>query len=132
MLDRTPRKAHRLNLTPLIDIIFLLVVFFMVSSQFQQEHLLPMQLGMFSKTENIKKKKEDYLLIELLSDNRLRVKGRHYALHDMASILEKEKDDIHVLITPHKKSHLQNLVTVIENLQHLGVEQASLFEQEVR
>lgn len=37
----TPRRNRRISLTPMIDVIFLLLVFFMLASRFGQETALP-------------------------------------------------------------------------------------------
>lgn len=41
----TPRRARRPSLTPMIDVVFLLLVFFMLASQFGQTKALPLMLG---------------------------------------------------------------------------------------
>lgn len=41
---RVPREELDLNLTPLIDVVFLLLIFFMVSTTFQKESQISLQL----------------------------------------------------------------------------------------
>jgi len=41
---RAPREELDLNLTPLIDVVFLLLIFFMVSTTFQKESEISLQL----------------------------------------------------------------------------------------
>lgn len=40
-----PRPTRRPSLTPMIDIVFLLLVFFMLASQFGHDRVLPLSLG---------------------------------------------------------------------------------------
>ena len=40
-----PRPHKRLSLTPMIDVVFLLLVFFMLASQFGVDRVLPMAAG---------------------------------------------------------------------------------------
>lgn len=40
-----PRPSRRPSLTPMIDIVFLLLVFFMLASQFGHDRALPLSLG---------------------------------------------------------------------------------------
>ncbi|MDO6457727.1 biopolymer transporter ExbD [Celeribacter halophilus] len=40
-----PRRKHRMSLTPMIDVVFLLLVFFMLASQFGSPAQLPLTLG---------------------------------------------------------------------------------------
>jgi biopolymer transport protein ExbD len=44
-IDLAPRPRHRMNLTPMIDVVFLLLVFFMMVSRFGAEQAVPLQLG---------------------------------------------------------------------------------------
>ena len=48
---REPREELELNLTPLIDVVFLLLIFFMVSTTFQKESEISLQLPRASDTE---------------------------------------------------------------------------------
>lgn len=41
----TPRTRRRVSLTPMIDVVFLLLVFFMLVSRFGVEHLVPVSLA---------------------------------------------------------------------------------------
>lgn len=48
---RPPTEELELNLTPLIDVVFLLLIFFMVSTTFQKESQISLQLPRASKTD---------------------------------------------------------------------------------
>ena len=41
LLDEAPRRARRISLTPMIDVVFLLLVFFMLAARFGVEGVLP-------------------------------------------------------------------------------------------
>lgn len=47
---RQPTEELELNLTPLIDVVFLLLIFFMVSTTFQKESQISLQLPRASKS----------------------------------------------------------------------------------
>jgi len=48
---RAPTEELELNLTPLIDVVFLLLIFFMVSTTFQKESEISLQLPKATDTE---------------------------------------------------------------------------------
>jgi len=48
---RQAREELELNLTPLIDVVFLLLIFFMVSTTFQKESEISLQLPRASDSE---------------------------------------------------------------------------------
>ncbi|MEM9344516.1 MAG: biopolymer transporter ExbD [Pseudomonadota bacterium] len=41
----SPRSRRRVSLTPMIDVVFLLLIFFMLVSRFGVEHLVPVSLA---------------------------------------------------------------------------------------
>jgi len=41
----TPREKKRLSLAPMIDVVFLLLVFFMLASQFGRDQVVPLAMG---------------------------------------------------------------------------------------
>lgn len=49
---RQPREELELNLTPLIDVVFLLLIFFMVSTTFQKESQISLQLPKASESSS--------------------------------------------------------------------------------
>ncbi|PJE33031.1 biopolymer transport protein ExbD [Pseudooceanicola marinus] len=44
-LDHTPRPRRKPSLTPMIDVVFLLLVFFMLASRFGADEVLPLPLA---------------------------------------------------------------------------------------
>lgn len=44
-LDDTPRARRKPSLTPMIDVVFLLLVFFMLASRFGMDQVLPLPLA---------------------------------------------------------------------------------------
>ena len=40
-----PRRRRRISLTPMIDVVFLLLVFFMLAARFGAEQAIPLRLG---------------------------------------------------------------------------------------
>ncbi len=44
-IELAPRPRHRMNLTPMIDVVFLLLVFFMMVSRFGAEQAVPLELA---------------------------------------------------------------------------------------
>ena len=40
-----PRPTRRMSLTPMIDVVFLLLVFFMLASQFGRDRVVPLTMG---------------------------------------------------------------------------------------
>jgi len=71
--DRNPDDELGINLTPLIDVVFLLLIFFMVSTTFTKESQLSIQLPEASEARTEQQPK--MLLIEISGDGAFAIKG---------------------------------------------------------
>lgn len=70
---RTPLEEPKVNLTPLIDVVFLLLIFFMVSTSFEKQTALKISLPKASQQAEVKKDN----VIEVAID----AEGRMYVNH---------------------------------------------------
>lgn len=123
---RTKRdKDLDLNLTPLIDVVFLLLIFFMVSTTFQRESeisiALPESSGEIAKTEN--------KVIEISIDsqgnyfvNKRRLKDGDIAtLKKAISITRGETEEPTLIISADKLATHQSVVKVMDAARQLGL-----------
>jgi len=82
-----PRRHSNvvLNLTPLIDIVFLLLVFFMLTAHFIEEERIDIQLPKASSSEPVEDNK--YVTVTLTPDGLLLVDGSVTELTDLTEVL---------------------------------------------
>ena len=98
---RIPIRARRLgvalNLTPLIDIVFLLVIFFLVASHAARtESTEPVELPLASQFDDGQAEVPRRLVVTVTADQVLHVGGRIVTLDQVADLLaeaETEKQD---------------------------------------
>ena len=98
---RIPIRARRLgvalNLTPLIDIVFLLVIFFLVASPAARtESTEPVELPLASQVDDGQAEVPRRLVVTVTADQVLHVGGRIVTLDQVADLLaeaETEKQD---------------------------------------
>ncbi|MBO09461.1 MAG: biopolymer transporter ExbD [Planctomycetaceae bacterium] len=98
---RIPIRARRLgvalNLTPLIDIVFLLVIFFLVASHAARtESTEPVELPLASQVDDGQAEVPRRLVVTVTADQVLHVGGRIVTLDQVADLLaeaETEKQD---------------------------------------
>ena len=90
MGKKRTREASAFEMTPLVDVVFLLLIFFMVSSVFKKEELaLMLDLPGTEAAEN--KKPTKTMVIEL-NQVEVAVNGAKMMLKDMDGILKGVKD----------------------------------------
>ncbi|NQY27452.1 MAG: biopolymer transporter ExbD [Piscirickettsiaceae bacterium] len=123
-LDPAPRR-EMISLTPLIDIVFILLLFFMLTSTFsrwQQIDLLAPSISDDTQTENLR-------VIKLESnDGRVSFDGRTLLSQDAMALsaLINEEPKATYVITVAKGINTQAMVTLLDNLKQAGAYQVSL------
>lgn len=122
------------NLTPLIDVVFLLLIFFMVSTTFTKESRLQLQLPAADGEPVV----EDAEAIEIVIDARGRFQVNERALGDggLEALLRAMQtaaggDTMRpVIITADANSPHQSVVTAMDAAGRLGFVQLSITTQE--
>jgi len=130
-LRQVPRRRARISLTPLIDVVFILLVFFMLASSFLDERAIKVgapaaALGGASL--------EGALLVELRRDG-LRLAGERLALPQlMARLAEHAARDPRqrVLIKPAPGVSLQDAVTLLDRVSASGLSDVSFVRDPAR
>jgi len=114
-------KKKKVNIIPLIDIIFLMLVFFMLATNFQENKEIEILVNKTS-SKNIKENKT--LELFLRNDGRLEIFNN---LISQKKIEEKiiniwDKSNYSgVLIICDSKTNSQNLITLMDSFKKLGI-----------
>lgn len=114
-----------MDLTPLIDVVFLLLVFFLVTSVFKKDELA--LLLKLPKTEqgSGSEKKIEQLTIEL-SNEEVAINGKKSTLEELPSTLEKTQKETLINLRVDGDVRYQRLVKVLDLLQTNKLENISL------
>ena len=115
------RSSHVPNVTPLIDIVFLLLVFFMLTSHFVQDDVLNIQLPETESGEQLDEKKSIEIVINtegqwLYREKVVDADALLLALQDDLAKLEDKR----VRIRGDKSSDLGSAVTVLDVARRAG------------
>jgi len=128
MSRRSRRESLSMDLTPLIDIVFLLLVFFLVTSTFKKDELaLLLKLPQTEKGAG-SEKKIDQLIIEL-SDQEVAVNGKKSSMEELPSIFEKAVKETLVNLRVDGEVKYTRLVKVLDLLQANKLENISLITE---
>lgn len=122
------------NLTPLIDVVFLLLIFFMVSTTFTRETRLSVELPEADGVPRI----EDTRLIEVsvASGGEYAVNGERLVRSDTETLrsvllrLAQDGTDVPFVITADAQASHQSVVTVMDVAGRLGFSNLSITTQE--
>lgn len=121
-----PRPARRPSLTPMIDVVFLLLVFFMLAARFGQDTAIALTLP----ATNADIIWEGPPRLITLEGDALRLNGVPVARADLASALAPlmEGPDAPILLRAQPDTALQNLVDLLDMLNKAGLTGAVLVE----
>lgn len=109
------------NITPLIDIVFLLLVFFMLTSHFVQDDVLNIQLPETESGEQLDEKKSIEIVINakgqwLYQERIVSADDLYLALQEDLS----EREDKRIRIRGDKSSDLDSAVTLLDVARRAG------------
>ena len=125
----SPEEDVNINLTPLIDVVFLLLIFFMVSTTFDTTSQLKIKLPEASTTLASEAKQKINLLID--DKGNFYVNSRELTNNKSATLraaLERSLTNgmLPVVIQSDAASPVQSLVTAMDVVGQLGVPQVSV------
>lgn len=130
------RESVEINLTPLIDIVFLLLIFFMVSTTFDRQTKLKVQLP---EASNESEQQLDASLVLAID-----AKGKYYindrqlvntSLKTLKTALQKtigDDKDVAIVLRADAKTPHQSVVTAMDAALQLGLTRLSIATIESR
>jgi len=128
--DDKKTRSVDINLTPLIDVVFLLLIFFMVSTTFIYTDSLKVNLPK-AKGENVEVKKNINIVISQngsinINGNRVSKAGLSRKLNE----LHKTMPDATVILQADKKSAHGDVVYVMDYCKRAGFEKLAIATEE--
>ena len=125
-------EEQELNMTPLIDCVFLLLIFFMVTTVFKQPYSLQVVLPEAQQGVIVEEKK---LVATITQDGRMEINRHLVTLDNLEQVLLREKEGTRSLTlvvrtdqeTPHKY-----LLDLFEVAKRVGIEKIPLATEDLR
>ena len=128
---RTGRREELdLNITPLIDIVFLLLIFFMVSTTFQKESELKIQLP--AADQEARTEPADPLEIVISADGQYAIGGRTLSDNGLGTLIEAlgaaagNNRDRPLIVRADKRTPHQAVVRAMDAAAQLGLDRLSI------
>ncbi|MCP4469769.1 MAG: biopolymer transporter ExbD [Gammaproteobacteria bacterium] len=126
---KNPEEDVNINLTPLIDVVFLLLIFFMVSTTFDTTSQLKIRLPEASRSQVAQPPQKVNLLID--AKGNFYVNSRELTNRKSATLkaaLERSMTDgkLPIVIQSDAASPVQSLVTAMDVVGKLGLPQVSV------
>lgn len=124
--DSKQSQQLELNLTPLIDVVFLLLIFFMVSTTFDKQSSLKIQLPEAISKNTIDKEQEKLEIIisrkgEYFINNRSLINQQFKTLKTALEKVAKTNRNLPVIIKADAKAPYQSVVRVMDAAGQIGL-----------
>ncbi len=115
-----------LDITPMIDIIFLILVFFMVAATFELNRSLKIKLPKSVLSES--SLSSDTLLIELNSDGDLFINGQQTYTDELTGLIKSEEnyDKKNYILLADELTPYKSVVEIIDKLKILGINEINI------
>lgn len=125
-MARRRRDQLAMDLTPLIDVVFLLLIFFLVTSVFKKEEVaLLLQLPKTEQGQGSNEKKIEEITIEL-TDNEVAFNGKKSSMEELPASLEGSKPETLINLRVDGNVRYDRLVKVLDLLSAKKLENISL------
>ncbi|MBL7250292.1 ExbD/TolR family protein [Alloalcanivorax sp. C16-2] len=120
-LEPERHRSPSISLTPLIDVVFILLVFFMLASRFGDWKDLP--VNVLPSEESADQQDRDWLTLTVTESGQVEIGDTTYALDELAAQLDPGKT---VLITGEPDAPLQAALATLDAVRAAGVKDVQL------
>lgn len=124
------RRRRVPGLTPLIDVVFLLLIFFMLASRFDREALLPLTVRAtagVTEADAGASAGPTTLAVEIDAHGEARIEGRRVDPHELrAAAARAALEERPVRVRPHPEARLQSIVDVLGSVARAGATEVAL------
>jgi len=117
----------KISLTPIIDVVFILLIFFMLATNFQSFNKTEIKIS--NETASISQSDKKIFLIEFNKDSEFKLNGTTASLDSIKSDIISSKnngDDLVVITKPLKGADVQLILSVLANLKSSNIENVTL------
>ena len=114
-------RAPFISLTPLIDVVFILLVFFMLATRFGQFNDLPVNVQPAESTAN---QRDEWLVVDVNADGSLILNGVRFTPAAIADRLEKQSQKVWVTVSPDVT--LQQALRAVDDIKAAGARDVQL------
>jgi len=138
---RTPdlhrRRSLDMNMTPMIDVVFLLIIFFLVSSHLvRQQNQLPLDLPEATVGERAVDDERPRVVVNVLPGGELRVEGSVVSPQSLADLLRRERQksggDLEIRVRGDRGAAYANIEPILTKAARAGLWNVTLTVVEKR
>lgn len=125
VLQHRNEEGVEVNMSPLIDCVFLLLIFFIVTTVFVEETGVEIQKPQAASAQDLAKQS---ILIALTSDGRVMYGGREIGVAGVRGVVARQlrENEVPVIILSDTNARTAELVDIIDEAKLAGAKQVSI------
>jgi biopolymer transport protein ExbD len=126
--SRDDNDEEQINLTPMLDVVFIMLIFFIVTATFVKEVGLDVNQPDQDKPKNIDPDKKS-IVVKISSRDRIMIGGRDVDWRSVRANIERlhaENPEAPVVIQPHSESRTETMIHIMDSARLAGVYNISL------
>ncbi len=122
MVGDKPREESEIDLTPMLDVVFIMLIFFIVTATFVKE--IGIDINSPDKNQNIKDADRKSIVVRITNRDRILIRGRDIDFRAVRANIERlhaETPEAPVVVQPHPDSTTEVMVHVMDAAREAGV-----------
>ena len=128
LLNRnTQQEEDEIDLTPMLDVVFIMLIFFLVTATFVKE--VGIDVNSPDKNQNVQDADKQSIVVQITSRDRIRIRGRDVDFRAVRANIERlhaENPDAPVVVQPHADSTTETMIHVMDSARQAGVYNVSI------
>ncbi|MBT8142877.1 MAG: biopolymer transporter ExbD [Gammaproteobacteria bacterium] len=120
----TEEEETKIDITPMLDVVFIMLIFFIVTATFVNESGLNLNKPDVPVNPDPPKKEDQNILVQIYPNDHIYIKGRKSDFRTVTANIKRLKSeypDGAVVIQASKRSRNETLAKVIDSIQSAGV-----------
>ena len=123
----TQEEEKVADLTPMLDVVFIMLIFFIVTATFVKE--IGIDVTSPDKNQNVKDADKQSIVIQITSRDRIQIRNRDIDKRAVRANIERlhaESPEAPVVVQPHPESTTEIMIHVMDSARQAGVYNVSI------
>ena len=128
LTSREEAEENKINLTPMLDVVFIMLIFFIVTATFVKEIGLDVNQPEDDKPQTVDPDKKS-IVVRITNRDRILIAQRDVDIRSVRANIERmhaENPEAPVVIQPHPDSRTETMIHVMDSARQAGVLKVSL------
>lgn len=127
VLGQQQEEESEIDLTPMLDVVFIMLIFFIVTATFVKE--IGLDVNSPDKNQNVKDADKQSIVVQITSRDRIQIRGRDVDVRAVRANIERlhaENPEAPVVVQPHPESSTDTMIQVMDSARQAGVYNVSI------